>query len=604
MVKLTDPDSLNQGTEVVISTAAKTIQLLVAGTLDDTNPGSTSGVTGQVIFSFLKEEWKTDAALGKFKFPLKMFTSTDGILQNGWQWADAQTRQLVRDFGWEESVGAEAGDQYACIISLGSFDATADQGYYANIVGFDQITANFDKTGNLNEAILIKDADGVDYTSYLKPFLRIQGKLYDEYDLLSEQGFSLLEPVVYRLPLSNSTDLKIDESDGNIDTLSPYTGMSQDYLSGEKFVTMSAIAYIIDDVVQDTTGRWFICTIAGTATGTDVATGSGTCTFVSYVGERQIGTLWYAFNRITDGNSITNGTAQEIYNWQQRQLRKTGDINGNASLDNYGTINGNVAIPLSNYLGDTLQTNPGNYIDNFDVNDKNSIEFFDITVDSGGVDANGVPLISTKQIFPFTSAGNMGYSANLVTETNADTKYTMYYKYTRTQTETDVAISGAAGSAATIGSTNIDLTNIDSGQYFTVSGFANAVNNGLWLATGNGLADTVAATKVDGATVIDEIATPSVTLQQNPYDTEGAIIVDDNGGSDITGQVSAASIAFDYKYDGNIQGNRAAGSDAVVVIQAQGLFDSEWIDAEFTITRTTGLTFNVTAGDERNYDNP
>ena len=43
MSKLIDPDSLSQGTEVVISTGAKTIQLLVAGNLSNASPGSTSG---------------------------------------------------------------------------------------------------------------------------------------------------------------------------------------------------------------------------------------------------------------------------------------------------------------------------------------------------------------------------------------------------------------------------------------------------------------------------------------------------------------------------------------------------------------------------------
>lgn len=53
MAKITDPDLLNQGTEVVFDATNKTIQLLVAGNI------STDGVTGQALFSFCKEEWKT-----------------------------------------------------------------------------------------------------------------------------------------------------------------------------------------------------------------------------------------------------------------------------------------------------------------------------------------------------------------------------------------------------------------------------------------------------------------------------------------------------------------------------------------------------------------
>ncbi len=51
MALIIDPDNLNQGTEVVIVEGSKTIQLLVAGNL------STDGVTGQALYSFLKEEF-------------------------------------------------------------------------------------------------------------------------------------------------------------------------------------------------------------------------------------------------------------------------------------------------------------------------------------------------------------------------------------------------------------------------------------------------------------------------------------------------------------------------------------------------------------------
>ena len=57
MAKIVDPDQLNQSTEIIITTGTKTIQLLVAGNLNDTAPGVTSGVTLQAVYSFLKEEW-------------------------------------------------------------------------------------------------------------------------------------------------------------------------------------------------------------------------------------------------------------------------------------------------------------------------------------------------------------------------------------------------------------------------------------------------------------------------------------------------------------------------------------------------------------------
>ncbi len=528
MAKIVDPDSLNQATEVVISTAGKTIQLLAAGNLNNTPPGSTSGVTLQAVYSFLKEEWKTDAALNKFKFPIKMFTKTDGIMINGWAWADATTRNLLRDGGWEETTG----DKYAGIVSLGNFDATGDQGYYQNVIGYDQSTINFNKTGNLNEAIMIYNATGpVDYTGYLKLFLRIAsgtgtGKLYSEYNLLTEQTISALEPVLYKLPLSNSTDLKINVTDATIDADALYTGMKANYLKGALFVTATATSYAIADVVKDGVGRWAFCTGAGTVvTPTNgYATFGGTSTWEAYDGEVLIGGTYYAFNRIITGN---NGTAQQIYNWAQRQLRKTTDINANDSPtagQRLGTVEkGNVAELLLEFVGDTLKTKPGLYISGFHTDSTNSIKFRDITVDGGGVNTNTkLPVTSTERNFPFVATGTLNFSTNLVNETDANTKYTMYF-------------TNAGG---------------------------------------------------------------------NLFDSANAIIVKNNSTVDITGQITAASIAFDFDYDNNVQGGRTAGTDAAVSIVAQGLPGATWVLTTFTITRSAAQSITINADDERNYSNP
>ena len=77
-----------------------------------------------------------------------------------------------------------------------------------------------------------------------------------------------------------------------------------------------------------------------------------------------------------------------------------------------------------NFLGDTLQTDPGVYLDGFDVNDQNRIEFFDITVD-GGLDSEGLPVTTTKRTFPFVAAGTLVFSANLVADALAE--YRMYF---------------------------------------------------------------------------------------------------------------------------------------------------------------------------------
>jgi hypothetical protein len=115
----------------------------------------------------------------------------------------------------------------------------------------------------------------------------------------------------------------------------------------------------------------------------------------------------------------------------------------------------------------------------------------------------------------------------------------------------------------------------------------------------------VAYSDVLGRTQIDEVLGDSVRVEERPFDSLDAIVVNDDAGpSAIEGQIDAASKIFDFDYDNNVQGGRTAGEDAPVVIVAQGLEDSEWIFAEFTITQATGLSFPVNAPDERTYLNP
>ena len=70
MSKIVDPDSLSLNVngsptteEVFIDTDTKTVQLRVAGNLDDGNPGSLSGVTLQCLYSFLKEDKQARSAI-------------------------------------------------------------------------------------------------------------------------------------------------------------------------------------------------------------------------------------------------------------------------------------------------------------------------------------------------------------------------------------------------------------------------------------------------------------------------------------------------------------------------------------------------------------
>ena len=96
MALITDPDDLNQGTEITIDTSAKTIALAVAGNL------SNDGVSGQALYSFLKEEWKNDASLIPSPFPVVSLTPEQFEFVEGSVPANDTPRNLLRFAGCRE----------------------------------------------------------------------------------------------------------------------------------------------------------------------------------------------------------------------------------------------------------------------------------------------------------------------------------------------------------------------------------------------------------------------------------------------------------------------------------------------------------------------
>ncbi len=613
MAKIVDPDQLNQATEVTFDTSNKRIDLAIAGNLNDTAPGKSSGVTHQALYSFAKEEWLTDANLQKNRFPFLPIFEAKFDWINNWQPNNQQTIDLIRDGGFRVVL---LNDEYAAILSLLSFDNPAsDLAYYWQTTGWTATTDTFDKTGELNEPILIYDGTN-NYRDFLKVALRVQGKTYGYGNLLVDQDLSALTYQAYRLPISNSPDSNITVSDGDIDTLTPYTNMRLNFLKGRGFTTYANnTVYAANSVVLDparqssgsSNGTWWFTVAGGTSNGANTAVDSGV-TWVSYNGQQQIGTEWFAFNRIIDTSTGT-ATAAQFYNWGMRQLRKATNINANAiggsTQGAFGNVNGSVAMELFDYIGSTLRTKPGVIIRNFDANDTNNLEFSDITKDTGGLDSDSVPNTSTIRTYPFVAAGQITFSTNLVDETNSDTLYKMFFQYSTRDSSATVAMAGVSGATGNLTSSGLNFTtHFANNNYVAISGFANANNNGLFQVTATPNSTNMAVRKVNGEVLVNAAASPTINLDADPYDTPDAIIVNNNAGSPITGQITAASVAFDFDYDGNSQGGRTAGTNAPIAIIAQGKSGAQWVDGLFTITRTTGLNFPLNAADERVYSNP
>lgn len=413
MAKITDPDSIVQTTDVVFSTGAKTIQVLSTGAIDGTGTSATNGITLQALYSFTKEEWRTDSTLIKFQFPFDPITAEQFELVNGWDFADDSSRNLIRDAGWavRDTGTGNISDMHANITTLGAFDAGSDQAYYQQETA--GTATDFDFAGEVNQAIKVYEdtnADGTpdfDYRGYFKVFLREEGKLFDSYDLIVEQaptdegGVTQMTYRKYALPLSNGNDLNYVETDANIGTITPYTDVDIEYLVGNNFYTTNQSPYALDDVVQDGAGRWYICTTAGTADGTDYADlgtmgGAGTAVFASYSGERQIGANYYAFNVIVDGNvddTDANTGKAEIYEKVQYSLRQNSDIDAGA-----GTVTGKTADDLMSFVGSELVTEAGVFVDDYLATEVNDYTFTDV---NGGV-----------QTFPFVAGITINFDAN------------------------------------------------------------------------------------------------------------------------------------------------------------------------------------------------
>ena len=408
MTLITDPDLLAQGVEVTITPATKLVSLNIAGDL------STDGVTLKCLYSFLKEEWKTDANLIKFPFPMTPITDEQFEFINGWDLDDADSMNLVRTAGW--AVRNTAGNVtalFAGVITLGSLPGTA-QVYYIQQDTPTATTTNIVLQGVVNQAVQILSdpngdgnyADGYDRRSFLKLFVREWGYSY-AMTSNADIGAPSLTYQCYRFPLTIAQDVKIQEATEGDANLAPYTDINVTWLAGTDFLDASARAHSLNEVGKDGTGRWFRCSVAGTLDAAGVANytnNGGTGTFVAFEGERNIpGVGYFPFSVIIDGNvddADPNAVAEVIYTRVQYLLDQAADMD-----EGSGTRNGNVTSLLLSFVGDTLITATGVWVDDFLSTDINRITF----TDSKG---------ATHQ-FLYTASLILNFGANLVADDDA-----------------------------------------------------------------------------------------------------------------------------------------------------------------------------------------
>lgn len=173
----------------------------------------------------------------------------------------------------------------------------------------------------------------------------------------------------------------------------------------------SSYSYALADVTQSANGRWYKCILAYTSNATEPE--SNATNWSAYEGERQIGASWYAFNVIIDADTdvaaASSGDARtaEIYEKVQWSLRQNSDIDADATA----SVTGKTADALLRFVGDTLVTSTNVYIDSFNTQDTNAIEFYDWS--------------GTSRTFPYVASLVVNFGDNLQNDQYA--KYWVFF---------------------------------------------------------------------------------------------------------------------------------------------------------------------------------
>lgn len=315
MAKIVDPDNLTYivngspaSENVQINTSAKTIKLVAGGSLV-----AKDGVTGQCLFSKLKEIIKASSTLISVALPIREMIHDESMeLINGWTMYDSASLKMIRDCGlaYVNTSGAITA-MFACITTLGALaGGTTTELYYVQDSSTSASTSTFTHintatTFGVNELVQIyRDDDGdgniaegsdYDKRSYFKVFLRRGGYTYDE-SSNADIGYAALTYKKYNFPITHVVDAGVTKDDTTVDA---YTGMSITWYTAAQSASLG------------TNGP-------------------------------------YNFHLIINANSHTY---DETYSWVQRQLRKTSDIDAGA-----GTRTGAVAPSLVFMDGSTLKT--------------------------------------------------------------------------------------------------------------------------------------------------------------------------------------------------------------------------------------------------------
>jgi len=345
MATLKARSELVVGTNLLIDEAARTFEFVDgAGSLI-----AKDGVTIQALYGKFVDLWATlsyqdspfpmnalDALSGQFYFGVDA-----GGNNNGWKPKNDTTRQMLRDGGWNEydNTGGLT-RQYAGMGGLGSV-SLGSQLYFQRDPN--DAPTNFTFTDQANEGIQVfgdSSNGNFDKRTFFKGFVREQGKKFKD-SVLADTGKTATGAFIVNLLLSNENDLKISDADSEMSS-TPYDGITVEYFDTNQ--------------------------------------------------SRLIGGSNFNYNIIIDGNGAP---LEKVYTKCQYLLRQSNDIDSGS-----GSVIGQTANVLCAFVGETLNTSTGVFIDNVAAADSNRVTFSD----TGG----------TARANPFEAAGKLSFNPVMV----------------------------------------------------------------------------------------------------------------------------------------------------------------------------------------------
>jgi hypothetical protein len=543
MAKIIARSGLVVGTELTIDETLKTFTLNVAGNLI-----AKDGVTVQALYSKFVELWATatyqdspfpmyaiDALSGQFQF------GTDGATFSGWKPATDATRQMLRDGGWSEyNAAGTLARQYAGIVGLGVVSAGSQ--LYWQRDSTNATPTNFTFTDQCNEGIQVYGNIAADATTttfdnrtYFKGFVREYQKKYKD-SVLADTGKTATGANLVNLLLSNETDLDITVADASI-TASPYSEINVKY-----FATAFSKAV---DITGGTARDFGIVVDVGTHSGVD-GVSNGTTTFTTaaagITGATYTGGTLIVHEGAGKGTYTISGTPAA------GSITTTTTITGSASGLSFTLQR---AAPVSA----TLQQ----------IYTKIQYQLRQATTINAT--PSGVSVIGKTASILLNFVGS-ALKAGFFAPTNP------------AGGGTGVTIQGYA-TADTNSFTSYDNTAATRDYPYAAAGTI-SFNAPL---VGGGSSYRLMFTTLPGAT--------------NDYGESGAVTVNNAAGSPITGTISSSSVAFDFDYDGNVQGGRTAGTDAAVTLVGVKPGTGKFVVATGTLSRSKAIALSLTAEQDR-----